>query len=356
MASLKQLIGFSSKSFELLYRGTRDGFAASVFHSKCDGIKSTLIVIKETNGYVFGGYTSVTWDSSLSGYKPDSEAFIYTFLNPNNSPLKLPIITVTYGICNNPSYGPTFGGGHDILVTDNSNMNSNNYLNGHSYTSGYSGSSLGVFFKGGSYNFMTAEIEVFRVFNFDSAILSDLNKSVLKNLINFESKSFELMYRASRDGWATKSAFCNKVPNTLTVIKEKNNGYVFGGFTSQVWSNVSGYSADYAAFLFTLSNPSSSPMKLSIKPENASIAIYNNESDFIARFGLEAYHDLRVGMNSNLPNNDSSIRVGNAYESPNNLSEIDAAIFIKGGKDFLGIFRSCIFFKVLIILSFKRGQ
>ena len=154
---------------------------------------------------------------------------------------------------------------------------------------------------------------------------------------------FSLQYQAFRYLYLCLYIYVHRRCKTCYVCD--TSPFVFYGFNGQ-----------FNAFLFTLSNPSSSPMKLSIKPENASIAIYNNESDFIARFGLEAYHDLRVGMNSNLPNNDSSIRVGNAYESPNNLSEIDAAIFIKGGKDFLGIFRSCIFFKVLIILSFKRGQ
>jgi hypothetical protein len=46
-----------SEKWKLLYRGSSDGFGSDVFHSKCDGIAKTLIVVKATNQCVFGGYT-----------------------------------------------------------------------------------------------------------------------------------------------------------------------------------------------------------------------------------------------------------------------------------------------------------
>jgi len=78
------LIGFDStpaKKFTLLCRGTRDGFEASTFHSKCDGKPNTLTVVKTTTDCIFGGYTSVPW-SSVGGYKPDSKAFLFSLKNP----------------------------------------------------------------------------------------------------------------------------------------------------------------------------------------------------------------------------------------------------------------------------------
>ena len=46
------------------WRGTRDGWAASTFHSNCDGKIPTLVivkVVKNSKNLVFGGYCTVTW-------------------------------------------------------------------------------------------------------------------------------------------------------------------------------------------------------------------------------------------------------------------------------------------------------
>ena len=46
------------------WRGTRDGWAASTFHSNCDGKIPTLVivkVIKNSKNFIFGGYCTATW-------------------------------------------------------------------------------------------------------------------------------------------------------------------------------------------------------------------------------------------------------------------------------------------------------
>ena len=43
-----------------------DGWAASTFHSNCDG-KGPTVTIIQVGSYIFGGYTDVSW-SSLSKY------------------------------------------------------------------------------------------------------------------------------------------------------------------------------------------------------------------------------------------------------------------------------------------------
>ena len=48
--------------YKLLYRATRDGNSASSFHQKCDNICGTLVVIKTTKGFRFGGYTEQEWN------------------------------------------------------------------------------------------------------------------------------------------------------------------------------------------------------------------------------------------------------------------------------------------------------
>jgi hypothetical protein len=63
---LLELCNFSYKTkWKRLYRATIDGFFAKNFHTKCDGNANTLTIIKTTNNYIFGGYTTVAWDQKL---------------------------------------------------------------------------------------------------------------------------------------------------------------------------------------------------------------------------------------------------------------------------------------------------
>jgi hypothetical protein len=112
---------YHKKSFKLLYRATRDGFSSQAFHSKCDKIPKTLTIIKvKDEPYIFGGYTKATWDGD--GYKQDRNAFLFSLVNHDNKPIRMEINTNTkQAIYCNPSFGPTFGGGHDIRICFNSN-------------------------------------------------------------------------------------------------------------------------------------------------------------------------------------------------------------------------------------------
>ena len=47
-----------------LYRASRDGWAASNFHSCCDNKGPTVTVIKSGN-YIFGGYSEGEWDGKI---------------------------------------------------------------------------------------------------------------------------------------------------------------------------------------------------------------------------------------------------------------------------------------------------
>jgi hypothetical protein len=49
--------------FELIFRGSRDGFKSSTFHQICDEKGASLIIIKSEMGEVFGGYTDIPWTS-----------------------------------------------------------------------------------------------------------------------------------------------------------------------------------------------------------------------------------------------------------------------------------------------------
>jgi hypothetical protein len=152
------------KRWTLLYHGSRDGFGASNFHQKCDGKSNTLTVIETTKGFVFGGFTPVAWDSSNS-YKPDSsqKSFLFTVKNPRGSEgRKFVMASTAEAIYCGSSYGPTFGGGHDIHVANGCNGNTSSYTSlGNAFTNDTGINGQQVFT--GETNFTVKEIEVFLV-------------------------------------------------------------------------------------------------------------------------------------------------------------------------------------------------
>ena len=103
-------------------------------------------------------------------YHYDSQAFLFSLVNkPGWAPVKLPL-TGTYSyyshsIYDCSSYGPTFGGGHDIYIDNYASSSSNSYTNlGWQYSppSGYSyGSTFTYTFLAGTYNFTPDEVETF---------------------------------------------------------------------------------------------------------------------------------------------------------------------------------------------------
>jgi hypothetical protein len=55
---------FNANRFNLLWRGSRDGFTTQEFHLHCDGRANTLTLISDTDGNIFGRFTPVKWESS----------------------------------------------------------------------------------------------------------------------------------------------------------------------------------------------------------------------------------------------------------------------------------------------------
>jgi hypothetical protein len=154
----------AGKRIELLYRGTRDGFASSSFHSKCDHQSHTITIVETTKGMIFGGYTPISWDSTNTYKQDDSlKSFIFTLKNGRNTePRKFSLKSDhnTRVIRCNQNDGPIFGGGHDLHISANSNETTSNYTNfGCSYQNdtGYDGQT----FLAGEKNFTVKELEVF---------------------------------------------------------------------------------------------------------------------------------------------------------------------------------------------------
>ena len=47
--------------WKLLYRASEHGYSSKSFHEHCDDKGPTLIVIKSSGGWIFGGYTTQSW-------------------------------------------------------------------------------------------------------------------------------------------------------------------------------------------------------------------------------------------------------------------------------------------------------
>ena len=104
-------------------------------------------------------------------YWYDSNAFLFSLVNkPGWAPVRL-LQTGKYSsrrqhsIEDIPSYGPSFGGGHDMYISDFASSNRKSYSNlGNTYSppSGYSyGSTFARTFLAGTYQFTPGEIETF---------------------------------------------------------------------------------------------------------------------------------------------------------------------------------------------------
>ena len=107
----------------LLYRASRDGWDAYDFHRMCDDKGATVTVVRSSDGYIFGGYTDVAWGDD-GEWKSSTESFLFSLEDYYSiGPVKMPIMshTTDYAVLHDSSYGPLFGGGHDLgIASENS--------------------------------------------------------------------------------------------------------------------------------------------------------------------------------------------------------------------------------------------
>jgi len=165
---LLKFVGGKVGKWKMCLKGTKDGFSASTFRSLCSSKGPTIIVIKSSNGNIFGGYANVPWSTNGS-YQFDNKCFLFSAKSTSGSKMiKLdnngPHHSNQYSIYNGGTYGATFGGGHDLYLCDNCNTTNSSYSNlGHSYSC--PGLTYGTTqiqsYLAGTYNFTVSEIEVF---------------------------------------------------------------------------------------------------------------------------------------------------------------------------------------------------
>jgi len=84
MGTLVDWIG--TKSLELLFRASRDGWDGNNFHSRCVHKGPTLVIAETACGYIIGGYTKCKWNSNniYSNAQNPTDTWIFSFRYSGN--------------------------------------------------------------------------------------------------------------------------------------------------------------------------------------------------------------------------------------------------------------------------------
>ncbi|CAF4638143.1 unnamed protein product [Rotaria socialis] len=158
---LNEFYGKRNQMWRLAYKATRDGFASTDFYRCCDRKGATLTVIHSSSGHLFGGYTSINWETHEDWqWSVDKDAFLFTLINPHKIlPTKYQINTEgRNAIGCKASMGPTFGF-EDICIHSDSNQNTRSTI---MFPTDYIDSTgKGRLTFTGSHYFKTVEIEVY---------------------------------------------------------------------------------------------------------------------------------------------------------------------------------------------------
>ena len=151
---------FIISKIELIYRGSRDGLKASVFHSKCDGNPKTFTLCYSNYSVVFGGFTNIAWSVDQK-YHLDPSAFLFVICSNrcyNAKIFKLKQGEEKHAVFHFKEMGPVFGRGHDLCLFSLSD----NGWNSQSMPTSYSIKSKELI--GGWMYCKVTECEVFRLY------------------------------------------------------------------------------------------------------------------------------------------------------------------------------------------------
>jgi hypothetical protein len=111
---LNTWIGTPGVTWVLCYRKSTHGASASTFHARCDNRGATVSIARLSNLYRIGGYLPSSW-MSRSDYVAVSGSFLFSL---TNSYVHSALSPANAGY-DAPSYGPTFGSGHDWHIDSN---------------------------------------------------------------------------------------------------------------------------------------------------------------------------------------------------------------------------------------------
>ena len=140
--------------FELLYKGTLDGDTYNIFHKKCDNQGPTISIIESTDGQIFGGYASKSWDINSKSDIPDPDSFLF-----NINIKKKYCVSNNKGLFKSIGYICDIGGDsfHELWLD-------NNYLSKYGWCDNGNGFNFKNYeLSGGKKQFKVKEYEVYKV-------------------------------------------------------------------------------------------------------------------------------------------------------------------------------------------------
>ena len=100
---IQRILNKRNIKYKLLYKASEDGDLSTTFHTKCDNISNTLVLIQATKDKRFGGFTTQTWNGEDVN-KKDKHCFIFSIDN-------MKVYGINKGeeaINCNPDLGPVF--------------------------------------------------------------------------------------------------------------------------------------------------------------------------------------------------------------------------------------------------------
>jgi hypothetical protein len=104
--------------FNLIFRGSRDGFTPEKFHELCDNKSRTVTIIKvKDSDEIIGGYNPIEWKSEF-GFGNSKDSFIFSLINKENfiDYILSRIQNEKQAINYYSRYGPSFGNG-DLIIS-----------------------------------------------------------------------------------------------------------------------------------------------------------------------------------------------------------------------------------------------
>ena len=111
----------------LLLNSNKDGDSTKTFINKVNGKCPTLAVIKTTNGYSFGGFTTQMWKE---GEVRDNNAFVFSIDKKKKYYIKQPEHAIGFS----EGYSWLFGYSYNaIVIRDNCKTRNDNYVNNQTY-------------------------------------------------------------------------------------------------------------------------------------------------------------------------------------------------------------------------------
>ena len=146
---------FPGSTYKLLYKGTRDGDGADDFHSKCDEAEKTLLLVEDSMGNRFGGFTSQDWAGQYL-QKKDDQAFIFSI----DKKKVYEVIPEQNAIGCYPNFGPVFFGCQIRIYDKFLSKGGTTYKKGLNYCT-----TEDFELTNGNQNFNVKDIEVYEVDN-----------------------------------------------------------------------------------------------------------------------------------------------------------------------------------------------